>query len=162
MSASWALTPSMMRSMSRMSEDTVMVRPVRTERDYESALERIGRLMTARRGTPEGDELDVLSTLVEAYEAEHHAIDAPDPIALVEFAMEQRGADRTELEPIIGGRGRISEVLNRKRPLSLSMIRRLKSEWALPADVLVRTYPLKKPAPRRIAISKRKSRRSAA
>lgn len=141
---------------------TVMVRPVRSEREYESALKRIGQLMTARPGTPDGDELDVLSTLVEAYEAEHYPIDAPDPIALLEFAMEQRGADRTELEPMIGGRGRVSEVLNRKRPLSLSMIRRLKTEWALPADVLVRTYTLRKSAPRRTGKARGTSRKSAA
>lgn len=142
--------------------ELVMVRPIRTKADYEAALEEIGTIMTARAGTPEGDRLDVLSTLVEAYEAEHYAIGAPDPIALLEFAMEQRGADRTELEPIIGGRGRVSEVLNRKRPLSLSMIRRLKNEWALPADVLVRTYSLRKSAPRRSAHAKRASRKSAA
>ena len=124
--------------------EMVMVRPVRTEADYAAALDEIGRLMTARAGTPEGDRLDVLSTLIEAYEAEHHAIDAPDPIALVKFAMEQRGADRAELEPMIGGRGRVSEVLSRKRALSLSMIRKLKAEWALPADVLVRSYALRR------------------
>ena len=127
----------------------VMVRPVRTEADYEAALDEIGRLMTARAGTPEGDRLDVLSTLVEAYEAEHYAIDAPDPIALLEFAMTQRGADRADLEPIIGSRGRVSEVLTRKRSLSLTMIRNLKAKWALPADVLVRSYPLKKTPVRR-------------
>ena len=103
--------------------ELVMVRPIRTEADYEAALAEIDGLMTARSGTVEGDRLDVLATLVEAYEAEHHAIDAPDPIALLEFAMEQRGADRTDLEPMIGGRGRVSEVLTRKRSLSLSMIR---------------------------------------
>ena len=124
--------------------EMVMVRPVRTEADYAAALDEIGRLMTARAGTPEGDRLDVLSTLIEAYETEHHAIDAPDPIALVEFAMEQRGADRAELEPMIGGRGRVSEVLSRKRALSLSMIRKLNTEWALPADVLVRSYSLRR------------------
>jgi len=124
--------------------ELVMVRPIRTEADYEAALMDIGELMDARPGTPEGDRLDVLATLVEAYEAEHHAIDAPDPIALLEFAMEQRGADRADLEPMIGGRGRVSEVLNRNRSLSLAMIRNLKAEWALPADVLVRSYPLKK------------------
>ena len=124
--------------------EMVMVRPVRTEADYEAALGEIGRLMTARAGTPEGDRLDVLSTLVEAYETEHHAIDAPDPIALVKFAMEQRGADRADLEPMIGGRGRVSEVLSRKRALSLAMIRKLKAEWALPADVLVRSYSLRR------------------
>lgn len=127
----------------------VMVRPVRTEADYEAALDEIGRLMTARAGTPEGDRLDVLSTLVEAYEAEHYAIDAPDPIALLEFAMTQRGADRADLEPMIGSRGRVSEVLTRKRSLSLTMIRNLKAKWALPADVLVRSYPLKKTPVRR-------------
>ena len=124
--------------------EMVMVRPVRTETDYAAALDAIGGLMTARAGTPEGDRLDVLSTLVEAYEAEHHAIDAPDPIALVKFAMEQRGADRAALEPMIGGRGRVSEVLSRKRALSLSMIRKLNTEWALPADVLVRSYSLRR------------------
>lgn len=129
--------------------ELVMVRPIRTEADYEAALEEIGKIMTARTGTPEGDRLDVLSTLVEAYEAEHHAIGAPDPIALLEFAMEQRGADRAELEPMIGPRGRVSEVLTRKRPLSLSMIRKLKDEWHLPADVLVRTYSLRKAVVRR-------------
>jgi len=122
----------------------VMVRPVRTDEDYEAALAEIGGLMTACAGTPEGDRLDVLSTLVEAYEAEHHSIDAPDPIARVEFAMEQRGADRAELEPMIGTRGRVSEVLTRKRALSLAMIRKLKAEWALPTDVLVRSYALRK------------------
>jgi len=131
--------------------DLVMVRPIRTKTDYEEALAEIGELMTARAGTSEGDRLDVLSTLVEAYEAEHHAIDAPDPIALLEFAMEQRGADRSDLEPMIGSRGRVSEVLTRKRSLSLAMIRNLKATWELPADVLVRSYPLKKHRPRRSA-----------
>ena len=131
--------------------ELVMVRPIRTEADYEAALAEIDGLMTARSGTVEGDRLDVLATLVEAYEAEHHAIDAPDPIALLEFAMEQRGADRTDLEPMIGGRGRVSEVLTRKRSLSLSMIRNLKDKWALPADVLVRSSALKKPRARRSA-----------
>lgn len=124
--------------------ELVMVRPIRTEVDYEEALEEIGRLMTALAGTPEGDRLDVLSTLVEAYEAEHYAIEAPDPIALLEFAMEQRGADRADLEPMIGARGRVSEILTRKRPLSLSMIRKLKAEWDLPTEVLVRSYSLRK------------------
>lgn len=129
--------------------ELVMVRPIRTEADYEAALDEIGKIMTARAGTPEGDRLEVLSTLVDAYEAEHHAIEAPDPIALLEFAMEQRGADRTDLEPMIGTRGRVSEVLTRKRPLSLTMIRKLKVEWNLPADVLVRTYSLRKSSVRK-------------
>lgn len=124
--------------------ELVKVRPIRSEADYEAALIEIGTIMTARAGTAKGDRLDVLSTLVEAYEAEHHAMEAPDPIALLEFAMEQRGADRADLEPMIGGRGRVSEVLTRRRPLSLTMIRNLKAEWKLPADVLVRAYALRK------------------
>lgn len=123
----------------------IEVRPVRTERDYEAALAEIGLLMTARPGTPDGDRLDVLSTLVEAYEAEHHAIDAPDPIALVEFVMEQRGMDRADLGEFIGARGRVSEVLSKKRALSLPMIRKLHTGLGLSASVLVRPYRLRKP-----------------
>jgi HTH-type transcriptional regulator / antitoxin HigA len=125
--------------------EMVTVRPIRTEADYESALAEIGTLMTSRPGTREGDRLDVLSTLVEAYETERHAIDAPDPIALVEFVMEQRGLDRAELGKFIGSRGRVSEVLNRARPLSLPMIRRLHAGLGLPASVLVKPYRLRKP-----------------
>lgn len=95
-------------------------------------------------GTPEGDRLDVLSTLIEAYEAEHHAIDAPDPIALLEFVMEQRGLDRAAIGKFIGERGRVSEVLSKKRALSLPMIRKLQSGLGLPAAVLVKPYRLKR------------------
>jgi HTH-type transcriptional regulator / antitoxin HigA len=125
--------------------EMVTVRPIRDEADYEAALAEIGTMMTSRPGTPEGDRLDILSTLVEAYEAEHHAIDAPDPIALVEFVMEQRGLDRADLGEFIGSRGRVSEVLNRARPLSLPMIRRLHAGLGLPASVLVKPYQLRKP-----------------
>src|SRR5437868_5231646 len=107
--------------------DMVTVRPIRTEADYQSALDEIEKLMAAQPGTAEGDRLDILSTLVEAYEAEHHPIDAPDPIALVEFVMEQRGLDRADLGEFIGSRGRVSEVLNKARPLSLPMIRKLQA-----------------------------------
>lgn len=139
--------------------NTVAIKPIRSEVDYERALRDIDALFDARPGTPEGDELDVLVTLVEAYEAEHHRIDAPDPIALIEFAMEQRGADRTDLEPLIGSRGRVSEVLNRKRPLTLPMIRKLNDEWGLPTDVLVQSYALRQtgglPLRRRKALRRR-------
>ena len=139
----------------------VMVRPIRTEQDYEAALDEVGRLMNARAGTAQGDELEVLSTLVEAYEAEHYPIEAPDPIALLEFAMEQRGADRRDLEPLIGSRGRVSEILARKRPLTIAMIRKLTEEWGLPADVLVQPYRIARPAPRRIFKRKVSKRRAA-
>jgi HTH-type transcriptional regulator/antitoxin HigA len=123
--------------------ETLAIKPIRTEADYERALGDIEALMDARPGTSEGDELEVLATLVEAYEAEHHAIEAPDPIALVEFVMEQRGLERSDLEPMIGTRGRVSEILSRKRPLTLSMIRRLHEGLSLPTDVLVRDYALR-------------------
>lgn len=121
----------------------VEVSPIRTERDYEAALAAIEPLMSARPGTPEGDRLDVLVTLVQAYEAAHHAIEAPDPISLLQFVMEQRGLDRAALQPMIGNRGRVSEVMARKRPLTLEMIRRLQEKLGLPADVLVRPYELR-------------------
>lgn len=124
----------------------VEVRPIRDERAYEAALAEIEGLISAEPGTSEGDRLDVLATLVQAYEAEHHAIEAPDPIALIEFAMEQRGLDRTALQPMLGSRGRVSEIITRKRPLTLEMIRRLQSELGLPADALVRPYRLRKSA----------------
>src|SRR3954463_4704190 len=123
----------------------VEVSPIRTEQDYEAALAEVEGLMAARPGTPEGDRLDVLVALVQAYEAEHHAVDAPDPIALLQFVMEQRGLDRAALQPMIGGRGRVSEVLARKRPLTLEMIRRLQAGLGLPAEVLVRPYALRRP-----------------
>lgn len=123
----------------------VEVKPIRTEQDYGAALAEIEALMRARAGTPAGDRLDVLVTLVQAYEEKHHAIEPPDPIALIQFVMEQRGLDRADLQPLLGGRGRVSEVIGRRRPLTLAMIRRLQSELGLPADVLVRSYPLRKP-----------------
>jgi HTH-type transcriptional regulator/antitoxin HigA len=121
----------------------VEVSPIRTEQDYDAALAEVEGLMAALPGTPEGDRLDILVTLVQAYEAEHHAIEAPDPISLLQFVMEQRGLDRAALQPMIGGRGRVSEVMARKRPLTLTMIRRLQETLGLPAEVLVRPYELR-------------------
>lgn len=123
----------------------VEVTPIRTERDYEAALAEIEGLMQARPDTLEGDRLDVLATLVEAWEAEHFPIEAPDPIALIQFVMEQRGLDRADLQPMLGERGRVSEILARRRPLTLGMIRKLQAGLGLPADVLVRPYPLDRP-----------------
>lgn len=120
----------------------VNIKPIRTEADYDATLAEIEGLMGAKQDTPEGERLDVLVTLVQAYEAEHYPMEAPDPIALIQFVMEQRGLERVDLEPMIGGRGRVSEVLNRQRPLTLGMIRRLHSGLGLPADALVEEYPL--------------------
>src|SRR5579884_3773816 len=103
------------------------IKPIKTERDYRRVLKEIELLMDARAGSREGDKLDVLVTLAEAWEEKHHAIEAPDPVKAIEFAMEQRGLTRRDLEPYIGSRARVAEVLNHKRPLTLPMIRRLHS-----------------------------------
>src|SRR5919109_1124658 len=114
------------------------VRPIRTKRDHEAALKEIERLWGAKTGTPEGDRLDVLATLIDAYEAEHCPMDPPDPIEAIKFRMEQQGLTRRDLEEIIGTRTRIAEVLNRKRGLSITMIRRLHERLGISADVLIR------------------------
>jgi HTH-type transcriptional regulator / antitoxin HigA len=120
-----------------MTRAGIQIRPVRTERDHERAVARISELMSARPGTAEGDELDVLATLVDAYESKHHAIDAPDPITAIHFRMEQQGLTRKDLEPMIGSRARVSEVLTGKRSLTLEMVRRVKSGLGISADLLI-------------------------
>lgn len=121
----------------------VNVSPVRTEADYEAALAAIEPLMSAQAGTPEGDQLDILVTLVQAYEAQHYPIEAPDPIALIEFVMEQRGLSRADLAPMIGSRGRVTEILQRRSALTLPMIRRLHADLQLPTEALVGDYALR-------------------
>lgn len=114
------------------------IKPIRTKADYKAALAEVEALWGARSGTPRGDRLDVLATLIDAYEAEHHPIDPPDPIDAIQFRMEQQGLTRRDLEDLIGTRTRIAEVLNRKRPLSINMIRRLHEHLGIPAEVLIR------------------------
>ena len=113
------------------------IRPIRNESDHESALKRIEALMSAKDGTAEGDELDVLATLVEVYEKEHFPIRAPDPVEAIKFRMEQMGLDRKDLEPFIGSRARVSEILNKRRGLSLAMIRSLHENLDIPLDALI-------------------------
>src|SRR5215813_6187634 len=114
------------------------VKPIRTKRDYEAALKEVERLWGARTGTRDGDRLDVLATLIDAYEAERYPMDPPDPIEAIKFRMEQQGLTRRDLEAIIGTRTRIAEVFNRKRGLSIAMIRRLHERLGISADVLIR------------------------
>ena len=114
------------------------IKPIRTKKDYEHALKEIENLWGAKLGTPEGDRLDVLATLVDVYESEHDPIDSPDPIEAIKFRMEHQGLTRKDLEPLIGTRTRIAEVLNRRRGLSIEMIRRLHDTLGIPADVLIR------------------------
>ena len=122
----------------------VEVNPIRSEADYEAALAEIERLWGAKAGTQEGDRLDVLATLIDAYENERHPIDPPDPIEAIKFRMEQQGLTRRDLEAILGTRARVAEVLNRKRDLSIGMIRRLHEKLGISAEVLIR--PVRKSA----------------
>ncbi|MCX7201064.1 MAG: transcriptional regulator [Burkholderiales bacterium] len=115
------------------------IQPIRTEADYKLALRHISNLMESdpELGTPEGDRLDILVTLVQAFEARHLPIGAPDPVEAIKFRMEQSGLTVKDLEPIIGRSNRVYEVLNRKRPLTLAMIRRLHRSLGIPAEVLI-------------------------
>lgn len=114
------------------------LKPIRSEADYEKSLAQVERLWGGKSGTPEGDRLDVLATLIDAYEAQHYPMDPPDPIEAIKFRMEQQGLSRKDLEPMIGTRTRVAEVLNRKRGLSISMIRRLHERLGISAEVLIR------------------------
>jgi len=123
------------------------IRPIRTETDYEAALAEIDHLFDAAPYTPEGDRLEVLATLVEAYEEQHYSIPAPDPIEALKYHMESRGLCRRDLEPYLGSRARVAEVLNRKRPLSLQMIRRLHTGLGIAAEILIQPYSIPVAAP---------------
>jgi HTH-type transcriptional regulator / antitoxin HigA len=118
------------------------ITPIRTEVDYETALAEIERLMEAEPGTPEEAKLDVLATLVKVYEDEHHALPLPDPIVALEYYLESRGLTRKALEPYIGPAHRVTEIMNRRRRLTLTMIRRLEQGTDIPATVLVKPYEL--------------------
>jgi len=122
------------------------LKPIRTEADYEKALAEIERLWGARIGTPEGDRLDILATLIDVYENEHYPIDPPDPIEAIKFRMEQQGLTRKDLEGIFGSRTRVAEVLNRRRGLSINMIRRLHEKLGISVEVLIRPTRTKKAA----------------
>jgi len=115
------------------------IRPIHTEADYKAALKAISVLMDSDpdSGSPEGDRLDILATLVQAYEAKHFPVTAPDPVEAIKFRMDQSGLSVKDLEPIIGKSNRVYEILNRKRPLTLAMIRRLHHSLGIPADVLI-------------------------
>lgn len=122
------------------------LKPVRNEADYAAALAEVERLWGAKSGTPKGDRLDILATLIDAYEAQHYPMDPPDPIEAIKFRMEQQGLTRKDLEPIFGTRNRTSEVLNRKRSLSIEMIRNLNARLGISAEVLIRPVRRKRAA----------------
>src|ERR1700721_484012 len=114
------------------------LKPIRTKADYTNALAQVERLWGAKTGTPEGDRLDILATLIDVYESKHFPMDPPDPVEAIKFRMEQQGLTRKDLEPLIGTRTRVAEVLNRKRSLSIGMIRRLHKHLGFSAEVLIR------------------------
>ncbi|MDP1726340.1 MAG: helix-turn-helix domain-containing protein [Bacteroidota bacterium] len=116
------------------------IKPVKTAKDYKAALNRLNQIFDAKPGTAVGDELDILALLIEKYEEEKYPIEAPDPIEAIKFRMEQLGYKQKDLEDIIGYKGRVSEILNKKRKLSLEMIRKLHFALHIPTDVLVQEY----------------------
>ena len=122
------------------------LKPIRTKADHKRALAEVERLWGAKSSTPEGDRLDILATLIDAYEDEHYPMDPPDPVEAIKFRMEQQGLTRKDLETMIGTRTRVAEVLNRKRNLSISMIRRLHEGLGISADVLIRSSAGRKAA----------------
>ncbi len=116
------------------------VKPIKTKKDYNQAMERMELIFDARKGTPKGDELEVLSILIEKYENEHFSIGLPDPIEAIKFRMEQLGYNQVDLAKVVGLKSRASEILNGKRKLSLEMIRQLHDKLHIPTDVLIQPY----------------------
>ena len=116
------------------------IKPIKTKKDYEQAMLRLESIFDAKKGTPKGDELEILSLLIEKYEDEKFPIDLPDPVEAIKFRMEQMGMTQTDLANIVGQKSRASEILNRKRKLSLDMIRQLHQQWHIPTEILVQAY----------------------
>jgi HTH-type transcriptional regulator/antitoxin HigA len=114
--------------------------PIKTEADYQAALLRVEALLHAQPNTPEGDDLDLLTTLITAYEEQHYPILPPDPVEALVYWMETRDLTRRDLEPLLGSRARVAEILNRRRTLTLEMIRRLHSALGIPAEILIQPY----------------------
>jgi HTH-type transcriptional regulator/antitoxin HigA len=123
---------------------TKTIKPIKTEADYDAALAEIETLMEAEADTPEGDRLAVLAALVAAYEEQAWPIDAPDPITAIRYKMETDGLKQSDLAAVLGSRSRASEVLQRRRPLTLGMIRDLHTKWGIPAESLLKPYRLSK------------------
>jgi HTH-type transcriptional regulator/antitoxin HigA len=116
------------------------IKPIKSDKDYTEALARLEMLFDAKKETPEGDELEILGILIDQYEHEHFPIDLPDPIEAIKFRMEQAGYKQSDLAKVVGLKSRASEILNRKRKLSLEMIRQLHENWNIPTDILIQAY----------------------
>jgi HTH-type transcriptional regulator/antitoxin HigA len=130
------------------------IKPIRSEADYERALRRVEKLWDSPKNSPRGDELDILATLIEAYERRHYPIDLPSPIEAIRFRLEQQGKDTRALIGIIGQRSRVHEVMQGKRTLSLNMIRNLHQKFGIPAEVLIRPARRSRRAARRLSGTK--------
>ena len=126
-------------------------KPIRTRAEHDQALAEIERLMGAKRGTPRADRLEVIVALVTAYEAARDRIDLPEPIEAIQAHMEERGLEQADLARLVGSRSLASAILNRKRPMSLSVIRKLSTAWDIPAEILVQSYRLESQGPSRAA-----------
>jgi HTH-type transcriptional regulator/antitoxin HigA len=116
------------------------IKPIKTKKDYQAAMNRLETIFDAKPGTPEGDELEVLGILIEKYEQEHYPIEYPDPIEAIKFRMEQMGYSQSDLAKVVGLKSRASEILNKKRKLTLEMIRQLHQSLGIPTDVLIQSY----------------------
>jgi HTH-type transcriptional regulator/antitoxin HigA len=119
------------------------IKPIKTEDDYMATLSEVERLFDAAPDTPEGDRLEVLTTLLEAYEKAHYSIPSPDPVEAIKYWMESRGITRQDLEPLMGSRARVSEIFNHRRGLTLSMIRNLHDKLGIPAEALIKPTTLR-------------------
>lgn len=115
-------------------------KPIKTKKEYELAMTKLETLFDAKKGTIKGDELEILTLLIEKYEDDNFPIELPDPVEAIKFRMEQLGLTQTDLAEVVGQKSRASEILNRKRKLSLEMIRKLNSSWHIPTKVLVQVY----------------------
>jgi HTH-type transcriptional regulator / antitoxin HigA len=116
------------------------IKPLKTKKDFNLALARLNKIFDAKPGSPEGDELEILGILIEKYESVHYPIDFPDPIEAIKFRMEQLGLNQTDLANVIGFKSRVSEIMSKKRKLSLDMIRKLSSSLSIPTEVLMKEY----------------------
>jgi HTH-type transcriptional regulator / antitoxin HigA len=116
------------------------IKPLKTKKDYNLAMARLENIFDSKAGTPEGDELEILGILIEKYESANYPIEFPDPIEAIKFRMEQLGFNQTDLVKVIGFKSRVSEIMNKKRKLSLDMIRKLNSSLNIPTDVLIKEY----------------------
>jgi len=126
--------------LTRQKFNNMRIKPIKTKKDYQQALERLEVIFDAKKGSPEGDELEVLGILIEYYENEHFPIALPDPIEAIKFRMEQLNYSQNDLAKIVGLKSRASEILNRKRKLTLEMIRQLHESLKIPTEVLIQAY----------------------